>query len=404
MRLEKFKVKSNKKLGIIIFTICCVVLIAGVYFYSSFAIYEQNQNFDIINGTVEDPGDLYFAFYVDDEISKTMPSKDSGYTLDTEKSFCTNGAIPSLNQENWSIKVNNLTTTYTKCTLYFKKYIPTAVETILAMGETDELKYDGTNDNNLRYVGVDPNNYVSFNNELWRIIGVMNNIDDGTGKLESRLKLVRSENYSSDLAWDTNNSADWSKASLNTELNTNYFNSISSPYQEMIGNAVWNLGAVVDRFSSTSHTSEIENLPVNQWYASERGTDTYGDNPTSWLGKLALVYSSDIGYATSGGTTGRDTCLNKSLFANVWSDSTDCHTNDWLFLTNNMQWTLTPCHYIPASDNHYMYVFVQFANGLGEGSVTQTVGVSIYPAFYLVSSVKIIDGTGSKNDPYIFEL
>ena len=303
MRLEKFKVKSNKKLGIIIFTICCVVLIAGVYFYSSFAIYEQNQNFDIINGTVEDPGDLYFAFYVDDEISKTMPSKDSGYTLDTEKSFCTNGAIPSLNQENWSIKVNNLTTTYTKCTLYFKKYIPTAVETILAMGETDELKYDGTNDNNLRYVGVDPNNYVSFNNELWRIIGVMNNIDDGTGKLESRLKLVRSENYSSDLAWDTNNSADWSKASLNTELNTNYFNSISSPYQEMIGNAVWNLGAVIDRFSSTSHTSEIENLPVNQWYASERGTDTYGDNPTSWLGKLALVYSSDIGYATSGGTT-----------------------------------------------------------------------------------------------------
>ena len=79
MKLEKFKEKNNKKTGIIIFTVCCVLLIAGVYLYSSFAIYEQNQNFNVINGTVEDPGDLYFAFYVDDVISTTMPSKDSGY-------------------------------------------------------------------------------------------------------------------------------------------------------------------------------------------------------------------------------------------------------------------------------------------------------------------------------------
>lgn len=45
MKLEKFKEKNNKKTGIIIFTVCCVLLIAGVYLYSSFAIYEQNQNF-----------------------------------------------------------------------------------------------------------------------------------------------------------------------------------------------------------------------------------------------------------------------------------------------------------------------------------------------------------------------
>ena len=60
--------------------------------------------------------------------------------------------------------------------------ILTAAETILAKGETDELKFDNTVDNNLRYIGANPNNYVSFNNELWRIIGVFNNIDDGTGK------------------------------------------------------------------------------------------------------------------------------------------------------------------------------------------------------------------------------
>ena len=82
MELEKFTEKNKKKTGIIIFTVCCILLIAGVYFYSSFAIYEQNQNFNIINGTVEDPGDIYFSFYVDGVISKNMPAKDSGYTLD----------------------------------------------------------------------------------------------------------------------------------------------------------------------------------------------------------------------------------------------------------------------------------------------------------------------------------
>ena len=41
----------------------------------------------------------------------------------------------------------------------------TAACTILAQGETEELVYDETVDNNLRYIGADPNNYVRFNNE-----------------------------------------------------------------------------------------------------------------------------------------------------------------------------------------------------------------------------------------------
>lgn len=121
MKPEKFKEKNNKKVGIIIFTVCCILLIAGVYLYTSFAIYEQNQNFDIINGTVEDPGDIYFSFYIDGAISKTMPAKDGGYTLDTGTSYCTNGASPVLNTDDWSVSVNNLTVTNTKCTLYFIK-------------------------------------------------------------------------------------------------------------------------------------------------------------------------------------------------------------------------------------------------------------------------------------------
>ena len=43
--------------------------------------------------------------------------------------------------------------------------VKTAAETILAKGETEELAYDETVDNNLRYIGANPNNYVQFNTD-----------------------------------------------------------------------------------------------------------------------------------------------------------------------------------------------------------------------------------------------
>ena len=39
-----------------------------------------------------------------------------------------------------------------------------------------------------RYRGASPKNYVTFNNEVWRIIGVFPT-DDGTGKIENRIKI-----------------------------------------------------------------------------------------------------------------------------------------------------------------------------------------------------------------------
>ena len=57
------------------------------------------------------------------------------------------------------------------------KYGITAVEYIKQQYEYDGdgLKIDNTKDQNIRYYGSNPNNYVSFNNELWRIIGVFDN-------------------------------------------------------------------------------------------------------------------------------------------------------------------------------------------------------------------------------------
>ncbi|MDE6292802.1 MAG: hypothetical protein K2L98_03890, partial [Bacilli bacterium] len=51
----------------------------------------------------------------------------------------------------------------------------------LANTDTTNLATDGTSDNNVRYIGSNPSNYISFNGEIWRIIGVMNNIEGNDG-------------------------------------------------------------------------------------------------------------------------------------------------------------------------------------------------------------------------------
>ena len=58
MKLKKFKEKNNKKVGIVIFTVTCIMLITGAIFYRTFASFEVNHNFNIINETVQEMGDL----------------------------------------------------------------------------------------------------------------------------------------------------------------------------------------------------------------------------------------------------------------------------------------------------------------------------------------------------------
>ena len=127
MKLEKFKQKDPKKIGITIFTIVCILLVAGVFFYTSFASFQVQQDFNIIEGTVGSNGDLYFAFYVDDVISKTMPQKGEGYKINKEKTNCTKGASVEFNETDWSVKVLNMTERNTKCTLYFDREYSEAI-------------------------------------------------------------------------------------------------------------------------------------------------------------------------------------------------------------------------------------------------------------------------------------
>ena len=287
---------------------------------------------------------------------------------------------------------------------------PTAAETILSLAEAnpDQLAYDGTADNNLRYIGANPNNYVRFNNELWRIIGVFNNINDGTGNKETRLKIIRDESIGT-YSWDNKGGSgenDWSDSALQIVLNSGaYYNRTSGecPYgsngattscdfsnigltseaKTMISNAVWNLGG----------SSTLDDVTASTFYEREIGTTVYTGRPTEWTGQIGLMYPSDYGYATSGGSiTDRASCLATELYN--WDYISDCYNNDWLYKSGTNQWTLTP-----DSDLSYR-VFYVYSYGAVDLNNALYATYAVSPALYLSSNVRISGGTGEKSDPF----
>ncbi len=274
-----------------------------------------------------------------------------------------------------------------------------------------------------RYIGANPNNYVKFNDELWRIIGVFD-VDDGTGKIEKRMKIIRNESIG-DYAWDnsttesSNGTNNWFVARLNYLLNqdhesetyggslywnrksgTCYYGSnngttscdftstgLTDTAKSMIGDAKWYLGGTSD------YTSSSNGLASN-FYKNERGTAVYNSSrSTNWTGKVGLMYPSDYGYATSGGnSTNRSSCMAKEL--RNWYDSSysDCKSNDWLYNSVHNQWTMTP------SASYSLVFFVTDAGHIYDMNSDTN---AIRPVVYLKSTINITRGTGSSTDPFI---
>ena len=143
------------------------------------------------------------------------------------------------------------------------------------------LEKDTTPDLNIRYVDANPKNYVKFNNELWRIIGIFN----GNVKLvrDDILTTYSFDNKTTAQGIETNyGTNDWTKSYLREFLNDYYYegktitchseasgattatnatitcpdiNKINDSAKSMIQKAMWNLGGFVYR-----------TIPVNELY------------------------------------------------------------------------------------------------------------------------------------------
>ena len=242
--------------------------------------------------------------------------------------------------------------------LYKKCTNPAAADQIIEDAGLEKDPYE------CRYffTGANPNNYITFNGEKagWRIISVE---CDGTIK-------IMGSNSRDEIGyqnWDDNMTNNWaSPASLNTYLNSTYYNGLNSIAQSQI---------VVHDFSIGSVTQDNNDLV-------EQVND---ENSTKWNGKIALATVSE--YIRS--NSNKSNCGTLNL---INTNYNICVNTTWMY-TSRHWWTLS------AISGRGDIPFHVDSNGYVYNSI-DTYYIHSIPVLYLSSNVKITGGTGTQSDPY----
>ena len=303
------------------------------------------------------------------------------------------------------------------------------------------LKIDNTSDQNIRYYGSNPNNYVRFNNELWRIIGVFGN----------NVKLIRSEKLGN-LSWDSSESSvndgygvnEWSQADLKNYLNTMYYGgdttvtcynsfnnvtttcpknskgnflTIDETSKSLIDNHIWNTGAI-DVTDTTIVNQETFALNTVPFYKAERGKETgkicnggsdCNDNvnrTTTWTGYIGLPYATDYAYASSESAceTNMNAGINAtaSSFDEVFANMA-CKKNNWMHHGTTTDIEDATCFMSSIADPDVASsVWLVSGDGFG-GDDFAVDPLSAFPTIYLKSNILIESGKGTSDNPYILK-
>ena len=356
---------------------------------------------------------------------------DESYNLPIKNETTT---TKETNKETYKFKVK-VVGVDSPITIEEKSNVTTGTDTLIALTNNkdnsglytithpkDSTLQIGTNEDitEYRYRGASPKNYVTFNNEVWRILGVFPT-DDGTGKIEYRIKLIRDQSIGNKY-WDTGKSNNWARpAALNTELNTTYLNSLDSTSQSLISNAKYYLGGLgLESYVEGAELKLVQTTGI-QLYSYERKTQNgscsavkdgnetlyagpecyyYGTNPNSWTGKIALMYFSDYFFASAN-------CENKMMIE--YTDTGDlpetstkdiraCNDTNWLYNLKVNEWTLLQSSSVP-----FVALGLDSDGLVYDGSVHRE-QFAARPVLYLTSSAKITGGSGTSSDPYTLGL
>mgnify|MGYP006867912526 CR=1 FL=1 len=279
-----------------------------------------------------------------------------------------------------------------------------------------------TNSHEYRYIGAEVNNYVKFNNDLYRIIGVFDSNSHGVSGTEL-VKLIRARSLGG-YSWgiyNTDNSAgtysnyanNWTgkniatKANLNVLFNEYFYNKTdtSSTYGDCANWTYFSSGNdyktkdcsdIVNYGIDSSLRGYIEtttwylygsntNQSKQNWYLCERGGNSCtssgsGTGDTSTTSKIGLMYLSDY------------------LYASGYYSSTDTSTPDQFYFSNKNwlykghEWTITPFPTVA-----YGVWSIVFGRTSGNDSNNP---FASRPTFYLKSSVYVTGGNGSFDNPY----
>ena len=447
MSLKKFKQINYKKI-LIFFLFFLLGVVAGYLVLSpSYAFYEEKKNFDVINGTVEDPGDIYFAYYIDGVISRNMPLQNTGYTLDEAKSNCNNNVSVKWDNASWEAKVNYKNysatdNTRTKCTLYFNKTAKT-VKTALGNIEVNSYIPDFTKsacdtskceshekgifettdtDGNPTYYyrGSMENNYVKFAGYFWRIIRINSNgsirmIYDGT---------------SAHANGESSTDRQYGTSQFNPNNNNNMYVGYMYSSGEAHGTGTSStIKTNVDKFYTDKLSSYASKLDTNAGFCGDRSNL----NGQSGVG-TGTVITYNKGYSRVVESAPTLTCENASDYYTVASASSGnkklsypiglitadevmlsghaggvfdgsynhMKTNNGSYLvTENNFWTMTPAGgYNPFGFTYWRALVFSVGDSdyIGDDDADHAFGLR--PVVNL-KSVVTITGSGTKTDPYV---
>ena len=371
--------KNNKK--IIICTILIVIMVCTLLVISN----KPKKTFGYKGSTI--------ALLVDGKVSNTFPSKGL-YQIDIT---CDN-ADGVWDIDNWKLDIKNITGNVS-CNVSFTsspKLLSNVVNTTSTSGEASGNGLLYKSDYGVRYKGNNPNNYIWYNGELYRIIGktpVCTAVNtDGTCSTWNNnglVKIIRNDSIGG-LVYNANttSSSTWVGSTIQKNLNECFLGQINSrnnttcatycysyyyssykpvtkcdytqngiatsgDYNNMIYDGVyWNIGVT----SSTSTSGKTQ-------YDKEK------TRLTSTTLKVGLMYASDYGYAMN---------------------STNDYKNNWLF-TKGFEWTMTA--YSSSRP-------VRVNNRVGLSSSSAYNGSAVRPVLYLKSNVYVVSGNGTEGNPY----
>mgnify|MGYP000038843490 CR=1 FL=1 len=370
--------KNNKRIVICILLI--VIMIGTLLVISN----KPKKTFNYNESTI--------ALLVNGKVSNTFPSKGL-YQIDIT---CDN-ADGVWDIDNWKLDIKNITGNVS-CNVSFTsnpKLLSNVVNTTSTSGEVSGNGLLYKSDYGVRYKGNNPNNYIWYNGELYRIIGktpVCTAVNtDNTCKTWNNnglVKIIRNDSIGG-LVYNANttSSSTWVGSTIQKNLNECFLGQINSrsnttcsaycysyysgsqkpvskcdytqngiatsgDYYNMIYNGVyWNIG-----FDGSSPTT-----------TGKTQYDKEKTSQTSTTLKVGLMYASDYGYAMNSG-----------------------YNNNWLF-TKGYEWTMT-------AYSSSRPVNVNYSGGLS--NYYAYYGYAVRPVLYLKSNVYVISGDGSEGNPY----
>ena len=272
----------------------------------------------------------------------------------------------------------------------------------------DGLYADSYESNVYTYRGKNPNNYVTFNGESWRIISantsdntikIMRNavlsdraFDTTSGRYQGSSGYCNSSSYGCNI-WGSSSTLynssmspittlarevggtayalPTSEAELNTYLNTTYYNGLNATARSMIkSDAVYKVG-VLDYSSSQSLSTDMSQVSA-----------------AKWKGKVGLIDATEYVRAST-----NSSCTGAGAYWNNSSCYNNSSNHNWMYL-NDIWWTMSP--YSGSYSRRVWYV--NSSGNLYNDYANNSFGVR--PVLTLASNVQITGGAGTSSSPY----